>query len=92
MMRPESFRRCFITTHNIPYLVPDGDGREQPHTGGVLAKGQLVWAGEFERRRKRSVPAYAEDLGIVSVDPKWLAPAERIKKITADREHLPKTA
>jgi hypothetical protein len=45
-------------------------------TGGVLGKGQTVWVQSLAKTRKRpiTITAYVEDIGIVSVDPHYLAP------------------
>ena len=72
MARPHEFREVYIATRNLPYLriyPPDCA------SGGVLAKGQLVWVqtGFDAEDRPVSISAFVDDIGIVSLDPQLLA-------------------
>ena len=74
MTRPNEFREVYIAIQNIPYL------REYPQdfaSGGVLAKGQLVWVQTMfdAEERQNSISAFVDDIGIISLDTRWLAVA-----------------
>jgi hypothetical protein len=49
-------------------------------TGGVLAKGELVWVRTLFDAEKRpiSISAFVDDIGIISLDPRWLVAARFI--------------
>jgi hypothetical protein len=75
MTKPNEFREVYLTIQNIPYL------RESPQNlarGGVLAKGQLVWVQTMFDMEERpiSISAFVDDIGIISLDPQWLAVAK----------------
>jgi len=80
MLPPEPFRHSFVAVRNIPYTRRDGTRREGPFSGGVLGRGQLVWTRESGKLRSDSVTAFVEDLGPVSLDPRWLVPADVLKE------------
>ena len=79
MTRPHEFREVYIATRNLPYLrisPPDCA------SGGVLAKGQLVWVqtGFDAEDRPVSIPAFVDHIGIISLDPQWLVAAKSIRR------------
>ena len=43
-------------------------------TGGVLGKGKVVWVENSFERKNKAVPAYLEDVGVVSVEDRYLGP------------------
>jgi hypothetical protein len=75
MVKPDEFREAYVAMQNIPYL------RESPQDlagGGVLAKGQLVWIQTMFHAEERptSIFAFVDDIGIISLDARWLAVAK----------------
>ena len=83
MTKPDKFREGYIAIQNIPYL------RKSPQnlvSGGVLCKGQLVWVQTmFEmEERPNSISAFVDDIGIILLDPRWLAIAKSIDSKVAD--------
>jgi len=77
--RPAEFQEAYIATQNIPYL------RASPHylarSGGVLAKGQLIWVHTMSdiRQRPHSIFAFVDDIGLVSLDPGWLKKCDEVR-------------
>jgi len=70
----DAFQNAYVTLRNIPYLCEDASPLEGTLSGGVLATGQMVWTREvyeFENRPQSTI-AFVEDIGIVSLDPRWL--------------------
>ena len=83
MTKPNEFREVYLAIQNIPYL------RESPQdlaSGGVLAKGQLVWVQTTDdaEERPNSISAFVDDIGIISLDPRWLAVAKFTEGEVAD--------
>ena len=75
MTKPDEFREAYVAIQNIPYL------RESPQdlaSGGVLAKGQLVWVQTMfdAEERPNSISAFVDDVGVISLDARWLAVAK----------------
>jgi hypothetical protein len=84
MAKPNEFRKAYIAIQNIPYL------RESPQglaSGGVLAKGQLVWVQTMfdAEERLNSISAFVDDIGIISLDPRLLAVAKLMDSEVADQ-------
>jgi hypothetical protein len=83
MTKPDEFREAYVAIQNIPYL------RESPQDlagGGVLAKGQLVWIQTMFDAEERpiSISAFVDDIGIISLDARWLAVAKFTNSEVAD--------
>jgi hypothetical protein len=84
MAKPNEFRKAYIAIQNIPYL------RESPQglaSGGVLAKGQLVWVQTMfdAEERLNSISAFVDDIGIISLDPRLPAVAKLMDSEVADQ-------
>jgi hypothetical protein len=84
MTRPNEFQEGYIAIQNVPYL------RESPQdlgSGGVLAKGQLVWLQTMFDAEEQpiSISAFVDGIGIISVDPRLLAVANPGVSILMDR-------
>lgn len=81
MMKPETYGETCVIVRNLPYECED-DRRGPSTAGGVLGKGSVVWVerrdgnrnGSVSSSRTGSVTAYVEGIGVVSVDPRYLAP------------------
>jgi len=83
MTKPNEFWEVYIAIQNIPY------SRESPQglaSGGVLAKGQLVWVQTMIDAEERpiSISAFVDNIGIISLDPRWLAVAKFADSEVAD--------
>jgi hypothetical protein len=82
MTKPSEFREVYIATQNIPYL------RESPQelvSGGVLAKGQLVWVQTiFDAEERPTISAFVDDVGVISLDARWLTAAKFTDYAVAD--------
>jgi hypothetical protein len=71
--KPEDYKETCVISRNIPYQFEDELFKGKSMAGGVLGKGRIVWVQSFLETKKRSaVSAYAEGIGIVSVDPRYL--------------------
>ncbi len=81
MSRPEAFHQQYVALHNIPYLCGDGSGSGTPSSGGVLGRGQMVWTEEIRQPSTPAKPtaAFVEGIGIISLDPRWLARADALR-------------
>ena len=77
MIKPQAFQVRYITLQNLPYTFGEPQ-RANTAVGGVLSKGRLVWAqrpydlGEHGG----SAAAFVDDIGIISLDPRWLSGLE----------------
>jgi hypothetical protein len=83
MRKPNKFREACVVVQDLPYL------RESPQnlaSGGVLAKGQLVWVQTMfhAEERSNSISAFVDDVGIISLDARWLAVPKFIDSEAAD--------
>jgi hypothetical protein len=71
MDRPLVYEDGYVVNRNMPYemieLLPSGAHL----SGGVLAKGKRVWMQHESQGPNycHAVSVYAEDIGIVSLDP-----------------------
>jgi hypothetical protein len=81
MIKPETFEQPYVAFGHVPYQCGDDVKDFSPPGGGVLPRGQLVWTTQSYTPREcpRSVTAFVEDIGIVSVDPHWLVRADALK-------------
>jgi len=77
MSIPEPFRQPYLAIQNIPYHCEDASTKISHASGGVLRRGQAVWTEESYRpgHPVRSVRAFVETIGVVSLDPRWLVRA-----------------
>ena len=75
MLRPETFQRSYVVFRNIPYLVTDSVQKFSASVG-VLSRGQVVWLPGLDDRTPKSVTAFVEEIGLISLDPRALVPAD----------------
>ena len=70
-MKPKEYRDLYTLTRNAPYLTGEGG---TPRCGGVLNIGKAVYLqeGAKEKRSSGPVSAYAEGIGVILVDPRFL--------------------
>jgi hypothetical protein len=70
-MKPKEYRDLYTVTRNAPYLTGEGG---TPRCGGVLNIGKAVYLQERskEKRPGGSVSAYAEGIGVILVDSRFL--------------------
>ena len=75
MLKPQVFQQANVAVRNLPYTVLEESLRDSVDTGGVLGSGQLVWTEDSfaVRPRPHSARAYVDGIGMVMVDPRWLA-------------------
>jgi hypothetical protein len=70
-MKPKEYRDPYTLTRNAPYLTGEGG---TPRCGGVLNIGRAVYLqeGTKEKRLSGPVSAYAEGIGVILVDSRFL--------------------
>jgi hypothetical protein len=70
-MKPKEYRELYTLTRNAPYLTGEG---ATPRCGGVLNIGKAVYLqeGAKEKRPSGSVSAYADGIGVILVDSRFL--------------------
>ena len=74
MTKPQELRVQRVLASQTEYQVTD-TSRKGPQTGsGILAAGRVVWIQEAfgPESQQGSVPAYAEGIGVVSLDTRCL--------------------
>ena len=80
--RPAGFSIAYVAFRNLPYsfgLVPVGEGA---CSGGVLRRGQVVWAkGSLKGGAERMVAVYLDGTGSILLDPAYLVPADVLCEI-----------
>ena len=74
MNRPQEFQAVCRAVQNMPYRFASGSSDDAADSGGVLGKGQLVWTCRRENTtgRPTSITAFVDDLGLISLDSRWL--------------------
>ena len=74
LMKPQEYREIYTVMGNTPYQVEEDSLKGLSSDGGVLSKGRIVWVEK--RLGKRSpqtlISAYAEEIGLISLDPRFL--------------------
>ena len=70
-MKPKEYRDLYTLTRNAPYQTGEG---ETPRCGGVLNIGKAVYLQEGAKEKSPSGPvsAYAEGIGVILVDSRYL--------------------
>jgi hypothetical protein len=70
-MKPKEYRDLYTLTRNAPYLTGEGG---TPRCGGVLNLGKAVFLqeGAKEKRSSGLVSAYADGIGVIQVDSRFL--------------------
>lgn len=74
MNREEQFPCRYVTFDNTPYLP--ATYTRHPQCGGVLPRGEEVWAKPLGTNRPVSMQVFVKQLGVVDLDPRWLVPAD----------------
>jgi hypothetical protein len=71
------YRETCTVTHNVPYRVEKGSLKGARSSAGILSPGRVVWIQKpLEKGTlEHCVPAYAEGIGIISVDSRFLVPS-----------------
>jgi hypothetical protein len=74
LMKPREYREIYTVMGNTPYQVEEDSLKGLSSDGGVLRKGRIVWV---EKRLGKQSPqtlisAYAEEIGLISLDPRFL--------------------
>ena len=77
MQRPDSFQLPYVVMRNLPYRSIQDSFEAEQRDGGVLRTGETVWTVEDYRlgRCPRSATAFVDGVGVVALDPRWLAQA-----------------
>jgi hypothetical protein len=80
LCKPSDYEVICMVARNLPYQFEEEHFKGRPMTGGVLGKGRIVWVQRSLEVKSRfasalSVSAYAEGIGIVSVDARCLVRA-----------------
>ena len=80
MFKPEAFQQPYVALRNIPYQCGDPSAKGATPSGGVLGRGQTVWTKEnYELKTyPRTTTAFVDDIGIISLDPRWLVRADAL--------------
>jgi hypothetical protein len=70
-MKPKEYRDLYTLTRNAPHLTGEAG---TPRCGGVLNIGKAVYLqeGVKEKRSTGPVSAYAEGIGIILIDSRFL--------------------
>lgn len=86
MLKPVSYQKPHVATRHIPYECASEVGKA-PDSGGVIGRGETIWTENIEPgpRTIKTVNAFVERVGIVSLDPHLLLEPKRW--ITAGRGH-----
>lgn len=73
-MRPENYRQACTVLSDIHYEVQPGAPKGTHASSGILHKGRVVWIQKKpeESKAESVVSAYAEGVGIISLDPRLL--------------------
>ena len=80
MTKPENYGETCVLVRNTPYECKDELVQGELNSGGVLEQGQVVWVEPRPRqtrfpfrRGSTPIPGYVEHIGVVSLDPRFLA-------------------
>ena len=78
MLKPDVFQQPYVVFRNVPYQGGDGAAADDVSSGGVLASGQTVWTQEpyNMQNRPQTATAFVEEIGIISINPRWLVRAD----------------
>jgi hypothetical protein len=70
-MKPKEYCDLYTVARNAPYLTGEAG---TPRCGGVLNIGKAVYLQHGVKRSSGSVSAYAEGIGVIRVDSRFLMP------------------
>jgi hypothetical protein len=73
-MKPSQYCETYTLAQTAPYLIDDEVYKGTPWNGGVLKFGRVAFLNQqaTERRPIGSVSAYAEGIGVISLDSRFL--------------------
>jgi hypothetical protein len=76
-MKPDDYRETCTVISDIHYQVREGTAQGTHPSSGTLHKGRVVWLQKDPQQSNAEslVPAYAEGVGIVLLDPRCLVHA-----------------
>ena len=74
MTKPDQFQEAYVSTRDLPYEMSEGPESSTYTNGGVLGRGKIVWMERpsVEHARSQEVAVFAEDLGIIFLNPRLL--------------------
>lgn len=77
-MKPNEYRGCYVVTQATPYNVEEGRLKGTHSGTGILEIGRVVWIREHaeEKVSEQQTYAYAEGVGLVSLESSSLRPAQ----------------
>ena len=75
MVRPSQYRESYVLNRNMPYETVESLASGAYLNGGVLGKGKQVWMQHESQETTcgHAVSVYAEDIGIINLDPHCLS-------------------
>jgi hypothetical protein len=78
-MKPNEYRESYTLVRNAPYQIDDDGHTGTPWSGGVLNIGRVIYLDQQAKDKKPggSVSAYAEGIGAISLDSRFLVRAKR---------------
>jgi hypothetical protein len=73
-MKQKEYRETYSLTQNAPYQIDDDAYKRTPWSGGVLSAGRVVYLYQQagDEKPDGSVSAYAEGIGVISLDSRFL--------------------
>lgn len=73
-MKPSQYRETYTLARNAPYQIDDEAYKGTPWNGGVLNIGRVVFLNKQAAEKKPigSVSAYADGIGVISLDSRFL--------------------
>lgn len=72
MTKPQEFREQRVVRTDTRYQVREGAQKGTYSGSGVLTTGRVVWVEQAPAASTNTVAAYAEGVGIVSLNPECL--------------------
>ena len=79
MTKPDNFRHPYTTASILPYEVVEGTAKGSQNSKGSLGLGRVIWLRTTleEVTSDHMVTAYAEGIGIITVDSRMLRAVKR---------------
>jgi hypothetical protein len=73
-MKQNEYRETYSLAQNAPYQIDDDAYKGTPWSGGVLNAGRVVYLDQQagDKKLNGSVSAYAEGIGVISLDSRFL--------------------